>query len=308
MPRPTSACTRRAQVHARREEEAGERDERGGAQHDLEPGLVLERGRALGEERPRDEAREGDAEHGGACRARGRRRLEGVRHARHCAESPGGGGRYPREREAGAPTPDARRARVARAPRGRGGGRLPADLRRLQGRRPARRLLPAGPAPQRRPVDPARHRAVRARASATRSSSAQTQCGSAVGSPRRSPRRTRSRRSSPPARPGAAASRRRRRSREPPAPKVAPIAVSTELAAPQLVPAAAAVSSDTPGALIALLVAAGIAVLLALALDARVVHGLEPRASHEARFCGVSECVGPRSARPLARSVAYRSV
>jgi len=52
--------------------------------------------------------------------------------------------------------------------------------------------------------------------------------------------------------------------REPPAPKAAPIAVSTDLAAPTLTPAAASVSSDTPGALIALLVAAGIAVLLAL--------------------------------------------
>ena len=52
--------------------------------------------------------------------------------------------------------------------------------------------------------------------------------------------------------------------REPPAPRIAPIAVSTDLAAPALTPAAASVSSETPGALIALLVAAGIAVLLAL--------------------------------------------
>jgi hypothetical protein len=52
--------------------------------------------------------------------------------------------------------------------------------------------------------------------------------------------------------------------REPPAPKAAPIAVSTDLLAPALTPATASVSSDTPGALIALLVAAGIAVLLAL--------------------------------------------
>jgi hypothetical protein len=51
---------------------------------------------------------------------------------------------------------------------------------------------------------------------------------------------------------------------EPPAPKAAPIAVDTDLAAPSLTPATASVSSDTPGALIALLVAAGIAVLLAL--------------------------------------------
>jgi len=52
---------------------------------------------------------------------------------------------------------------------------------------------------------------------------------------------------------------------EPPAPDVAPRAVSTDLAAPQLTPAAAAVSNDTPGALVALLIAAGIAVALALA-------------------------------------------
>jgi hypothetical protein len=44
--------------------------------------------------------------------------------------------------------------------------------------------------------------------------------------------------------------------REPPAPRVAPPPVPTELVAPQLSPAAASVSSDTPGALIALLVAA----------------------------------------------------
>jgi hypothetical protein len=53
--------------------------------------------------------------------------------------------------------------------------------------------------------------------------------------------------------------------REPPAPKVAPLGVATELAAPDLAPAAAAVSSETPGALIALLAAAAIAVALALA-------------------------------------------
>ena len=51
---------------------------------------------------------------------------------------------------------------------------------------------------------------------------------------------------------------------EPPAPRVTPPAIPTDLGSPQLAPAAAAVSSDTPGALIALLVAAGIAVLLAL--------------------------------------------
>jgi len=51
--------------------------------------------------------------------------------------------------------------------------------------------------------------------------------------------------------------------REPPAPKLAP--ASPELAAPRLAPATASVSSETPGALIALLVAAGLAVALAVA-------------------------------------------
>ena len=95
-PRPTSAAGGRAQAHARREEQAGERDERSRAERDLEAGLVLERGRPLREERPRDEARE--------ARRRAWRRLPGARappapggRARaHCAQSPGGGGRYPR--------------------------------------------------------------------------------------------------------------------------------------------------------------------------------------------------------------------
>ena len=64
--------------------------------------------------------------------------------------------------------------------------------------------------------------------------------------------------------------------REPPAPKIAPPAVSTELAAPQIAPAAAAVSSETPGALIALLVAAGIAVMLALAWTLAWFMGWSP--------------------------------
>ena len=63
---------------------------------------------------------------------------------------------------------------------------------------------------------------------------------------------------------------------EPPAPKVAPLAVSTDLAAPRLVPAGAAVSSETPGALIALLVAAGIAVLFALAWSLAWFMGWSP--------------------------------
>jgi hypothetical protein len=63
---------------------------------------------------------------------------------------------------------------------------------------------------------------------------------------------------------------------EPPAPEPTPTAVSTDLAAPELVPATAAVSSDTPGALIALLVAAGIAVALALAWTIAWFMGWSP--------------------------------
>ena len=51
---------------------------------------------------------------------------------------------------------------------------------------------------------------------------------------------------------------------EPPGPNVAGATLATDLAAPELVPAGASVSSETPGALIALLVAAGIAMALAL--------------------------------------------
>jgi hypothetical protein len=51
--------------------------------------------------------------------------------------------------------------------------------------------------------------------------------------------------------------------RDPPAPKV-DLPAPTELAAPQLAPAGAAVSSEMPGALVALLVAGGLALLLAL--------------------------------------------
>jgi len=58
--------------------------------------------------------------------------------------------------------------------------------------------------------------------------------------------------------------KKRRLVAEPPAPKVGATPVSADLAAPELA-AGATVSSETPGALIALLVAAGIAVALALA-------------------------------------------
>jgi hypothetical protein len=64
--------------------------------------------------------------------------------------------------------------------------------------------------------------------------------------------------------------------REPPAPKVPAPPVPSELAAPHLVPAGAAVASDTPGALIALLVAAGIAVALALAWTLAWFMGWSP--------------------------------
>jgi len=62
--------------------------------------------------------------------------------------------------------------------------------------------------------------------------------------------------------------------REPPAPKLAP--ASPELAAPRLAPAAASVSSETPGALIALLVAAGLAVVLAAAWGLAWFMGWSP--------------------------------
>jgi hypothetical protein len=64
--------------------------------------------------------------------------------------------------------------------------------------------------------------------------------------------------------------------REPPAPKFVPPAVSTDLAAPTLVPAGAAVENETPGALVALLIAAGIAVLIALAWTLAWFMGWNP--------------------------------
>lgn len=62
--------------------------------------------------------------------------------------------------------------------------------------------------------------------------------------------------------------------REPPAPKVARPAVATDLAAPHL--AGASVSSDTPGALVALMIAAGIALLLAIAWTVAWFMGWSP--------------------------------
>lgn len=76
--------------------------------------------------------------------------------------------------------------------------------------------------------------------------------------------------------PGAAGIKKKKAVTEPPAPNVAPDIVSADLAAPELVPAAAAVSNDTPGALVALLVAAGLAVVLALAWTIAWFMGWSP--------------------------------
>ncbi len=76
--------------------------------------------------------------------------------------------------------------------------------------------------------------------------------------------------------PGVPGVKKKKTVREPPAPEPAPVAISTDLAAPALTPAAASVSSDTPGALIALLVAAGIAALLALAWTLAWFMGWSP--------------------------------
>ena len=97
-------------------------------------------------------------------------------------------------------------------------------------------------------------------------SSAQSQCGG--GSPQPStddePAKPTLASAGTPGGPDAAGIKRKKAVREPPAPKLVTPAVATDLAAPTLVPAGATVDSDTPGALIALLVAAGIAVLLAI--------------------------------------------
>jgi hypothetical protein len=61
---------------------------------------------------------------------------------------------------------------------------------------------------------------------------------------------------------------------EPPAPKFKPLVVPTDLTTPRL--ATAAISSETPGALIALLVAAGLAALLAIAWGIAWFMGWSP--------------------------------
>ena len=76
--------------------------------------------------------------------------------------------------------------------------------------------------------------------------------------------------------PGVPGVEKKKAVREPPAPKAAPVIVRTDLLAPTLTPAAASVSSQTPGALIALLVAAGIAVLLAFAWTLAWFMGWSP--------------------------------
>jgi hypothetical protein len=106
-------------------------------------------------------------------------------------------------------------------------------------------------------------------------STAQSRCGSgqAPGSPEEddSPALV----SAGTAGPGAPEIEKKKAVTQPPAPRVASPPVAAELAAPQL-PAAASVSSETPGALIALLVAAGIAVALALAWTLAWFMGWSP--------------------------------
>ena len=204
----------------------------------------------------------------------------------------GGCDRYPREREAGAPTPDCWSARSARLPGERGRGRLPADLRRLQGRRAASTTATS----RTRSTTPASRS--RRTSSSTRRASA-TRCrpprpGASAG---RCPTAAPEEDVAPTVSAGTPAARRPRAQEEqavaePPAPEVA-LPASTDLAAPQLVPAAASVSSDTPGALIALLVAAGLAVALALAWTVAWFMGWSPERLTKPRICGVSEYVGP---------------
>ena len=105
-------------------------------------------------------------------------------------------------------------------------------------------------------------------------SSAQSQCGSG-GAPADEPEEQEPALVSAGG-PGGPDIERKKTVREPPAPKVLPPPVPTELAAPQLSPAAASVSNDTPGALVALLVAAGIAVALALAWTVAWFMGWSP--------------------------------
>jgi hypothetical protein len=97
-------------------------------------------------------------------------------------------------------------------------------------------------------------------------SSAQSQCGGSSPQPtgEEEPEEPALVSAGTPDGPAAAGIEKKKAVREPPAPKFVTPAVSTDLAAPTLVPAGAAVDSDTPGALIALLVAAGIALLIAI--------------------------------------------
>ena len=107
-------------------------------------------------------------------------------------------------------------------------------------------------------------------------SSAQTQCGSGGQQPAAEPEEDEEPALVSAGGPGPDGIKKKKAVTEPPAPEVAPTGVSTELAAPELLPAAAAVSNDTPGALVALLVAAGIAVLLALAWTVAWFMGWSP--------------------------------
>ena len=97
-------------------------------------------------------------------------------------------------------------------------------------------------------------------------SSAQSQCGGSSPQPteEEEPEAPTLASAGTPGGPDAAGIKKKKAVRDPPAPKFVAPEVSTDLAAPTLVPAGAAVDSDTPGALIALLVAAGIALLIAI--------------------------------------------
>ena len=107
--------------------------------------------------------------------------------------------------------------------------------------------------------------------------SAQTQCGSAPAPASEPEKEEPALVSAGTPGPGSPDIERKKSVREPPAPKIPAPTVPTELAAPSLAPAGAAVASDTtPGALIALLVAAGIALALALAWTIAWFMGWSP--------------------------------
>jgi hypothetical protein len=206
-----------------------------------------------------------------------------------------GGGRYPRDREAG----HVLSILVALAlalPGGRDGGRL---LRRSSGttRTTGRSTAATGRTRSTTPAATSRPTSSSTRPASGRAVVAQTRCGSGqvpTSEPGPAARARLGRHAGPGARhreeevrAGAAGAQ----GRPPPRPdrpgRAASLAAGRRRRATR------------PGALIALLVAAAIALALALAWTS-LVHGLEPGAPHEAAICGVSVHVGPRSAGPLA--------